>query len=96
MSEFGADCAAGLHGAAAEIRTEEYQADHYRRQLDAILRNPSVIGTSPWVLYDFRTPLRQNKYQRGYNRKGLVADDHRARKAAFETLREVYARLAKR
>jgi len=96
VSEFGADCVAGLHGAADEIRTEEFQADFYRRQFATILGFPSVIGTSPWVLYDFRTPLRQNKYQRGYNRKGLIGEDHHSRKMAFEVVREVYQGLVDR
>jgi beta-glucuronidase len=96
VSEFGADCVAGLHGAADEIRTEEFQADFYRRQFGTILGFPSVIGTSPWVLYDFRTPLRQNKYQRGYNRKGLIGEDHHSRKMAFEVVREIHQGLADR
>ena len=94
ISEFGADCLAGLHGGADEIRTEEFQAEFHRRQFESLLRFPFVSGTSPWILYDFQTPLRQNKYQRGYNRKGLVAEDHRTRKMAFETVREVYRRIA--
>jgi beta-glucuronidase len=93
ISEFGADCVAGLHGAVDEIRTEEFQSNFYERQFTAILSFSSVVGTSPWVLYDFRTPLRQNKYQRGYNRKGLIGQDHRSRKMAFETVREVYRGL---
>ena len=96
ISEFGADCAAGLHGRADEIRTEEFQADFHRRQFESLLRFPFVAGTSPWVLYDFQTPLRQNKFQRGFNRKGLVADDHKTRKMAFETVREAYKGLAAR
>lgn len=96
ISEFGADCVAGLHGEAADIRTEEAQVDFYSRQFKAMARFPSVAGTTPWVLYDFRSPLRQNKYQRGYNRKGLVGDDHHSRKAAFATVREVYDGLRDR
>lgn len=96
VSEFGADCVAGLHGAGDQIRTEEFQSDFYRCQFASILRFQPVVGTSPWVLYDFRTPLRQNKYQRGYNRKGLVGDNHRSRKTVFETVREVYEGLAGR
>lgn len=93
ISEFGADCLAGMRGGTDEPRTEEAQADFYRRQFAAISRFSSVVGTTPWVLYDFQSPLRQNKYQRGYNRKGLIADDHRTRKLAFEAVREVYADL---
>jgi beta-glucuronidase len=96
VSEFGADCVAGLHGAADEIRTEEFQCDFYRRQFASMLRSPSVVGAAPWVLYDFRTPLRQNRFQRGYNRKGLIGDDHKSRKMAFEVVREVYRGLADR
>jgi hypothetical protein len=80
----------GMRGATAEPRTEESQADFYQRQFAVVSHFSSVIGTSPWVLYDFRSPLRQNKYQRGYNLKGLIADDHRSRKLAFATVREVY------
>ena len=94
ISEFGADCVAGLHGRTDEIRTEEFQADFHRRQFESLLRFPCIVGTSPWILYDFQTPLRQNRYQRGYNRKGLVGDDHRTRKMAFDTVREVYRRVA--
>ncbi len=93
ISEFGADCVAGMRGASNERRTEESQADFYRRQFAMVSRFPSVAGTSPWVLYDFRSPLRQNKYQRGYNRKGLIADDHRTHKLAFNAVREIYAGL---
>jgi beta-glucuronidase len=96
VSEFGADCVAGLHGTADEIRTEEFQADFYRRQFTGILGIPCVVGTSPWVLYDFRAPFRQNKYQRGYNRKGLIGEDHQSRKIAFETVRKIYQDLASR
>lgn len=91
ISEFGADCVAGMRGGPNEPRTEEFQADFYRRQFAAISRFSSVVGTAPWVLYDFQSPLRQNRYQRGYNRKGLIADDHLTRKLAFEAVREVYA-----
>ena len=72
----------------------EFQADFYRRQFAVMSRFPSVVGTAPWVLYDFRSPLRQNKYQRGYNRKGLVADDHRTRKLAFDIVRDLYEGLS--
>jgi hypothetical protein len=40
--------------------------------------------------------LRQNKYQRGYNRKGLIGEDHRSRKMAFETVRNIYQGLVGR
>ena len=72
-----------------ELAPAEY--DFYRRQFASILRFSSVVGTTPWVLYDFQSPMRQNRYQRGYNRKGLIADDHHTRKLAFGAVREIYA-----
>lgn len=49
---------------------------------------------SPWILYDFRTERRQGIYQRGWNRKGLVAADKTTRKEAFGILADFYARRA--
>jgi beta-glucuronidase len=93
ISEFGADCVAGKRGGPNESRTEEFQAHFYQRQFASILRFSSVVGTAPWVFYDFQSPLRLNRYQRGYNRKGLIADDHQTRKLAFDAVRRVYAGL---
>ncbi len=46
-------------------------------------------GTSPWLLFDFRSPCRMNRYQQGYNRKGLLSDQG-ARKLAFQVVKERY------
>ena len=52
---------------------------------------PDLAGLSPWILTDFRTPLRVLPgIQDGWNRKGLISD-RGIRKAAFETLRRYYA-----
>lgn len=49
---------------------------------------------SPWILYDFRAEKRMNRYQRGWNRKGLIAQDKTTRKKAFAVLAAHYHRLA--
>jgi len=89
MSEFGAGAKAGVSGKPDERWTEEYQEEVYRRQLDMIEKIPFVRGTTPWILMDFRSPLRANRYQQGYNRKGLVSDQG-VRKLAYQHVRERY------
>ena len=90
ISEFGASAKAGLHGAQSERWTEEYQADLYRHQLDMLNRIPQLRGMSPWILMDFRSPVRLLPgVQDGYNRKGLISDQG-AKKQAFYVLQKAY------
>ena len=90
LTEFGGGALAGHHGSRDEMFTEENQAWIYRRQTDTIATIPYIKGMSPWILYDFRSPKRANRFQRGYNRKGLLSQDKRHRKAAFFVLQEFY------
>lgn len=89
VSEFGAGAKAGHHG--RHKFSEEYQAKVYRRQLAAMSRSRGIRGLTPWILMDFRSPMRENRLQQGFNRKGLVADDRKTRKQAFA----VYAKFSK-
>lgn len=94
ISEFGAGALAGRHGDAAARWTEEYQAEVYRRQLAMLERIPFLRGTTPWILKDFRSPRRLLPgIQDGWNRKGVISERGQ-RKAAFEVLRDWYARRA--
>jgi beta-glucuronidase len=90
VSEVGAGAEAGFHGSAETLFTEECQAEVLRRQFDVLGRYPFVIGTCIWILYDFASPGRQNPHQRGFNRKGLIAEDRRRRKLGFGVLQELY------
>ncbi|MGA2536696.1 MAG: glycoside hydrolase family 2 TIM barrel-domain containing protein, partial [Terracidiphilus sp.] len=90
MSEFGGGAKAGLHGAASERWTEEYQAEVYRHQLGMLNRIPQLRGMSAWILMDFRSPTRNLAgIQDGYNRKGLISDKGQ-KKAAFFVLQKAY------
>ncbi|MCA3263083.1 MAG: glycoside hydrolase family 2 [Telmatospirillum sp.] len=91
ISETGADAVAGLHGAETLLFGEERQAAFYRNQLDILRQFPYVQGMAVWLLYDFRSERRQTRFQRGWNRKGLVAEDKTTRKAAFAALRAAWA-----
>ena len=90
VCEFGADARAGFHGRADELFSEDMQARLYERQLSIIGACPFVKGVSPWLLYDFRSPRRINRFQEGFNRKGLVDADRVTKKKAFAVLRDFY------
>jgi beta-glucuronidase len=90
MSEFGGEAKAGLHGGDNDRWTEEYQANIYRHQLGMLNRIPQLRGMSPWLLMDFRSPLRNLPgMQDGFNRKGLISDQGQ-KKLAFFILQKAY------
>jgi beta-glucuronidase len=90
VSEFGAGAKYGLHGPATERWTEEYQANVYKHQIGMLNRIPGLRGMTPWVLMDFRSPVRQLPgIQDGYNRKGLISEQGQ-KKQAFFVLRKAY------
>jgi beta-glucuronidase len=90
VSEFGGGAKAGLHGGENDRWTEEYQANIYRHQLGMLNRIPQLRGMSPWILMDFRSPLRNlSGMQDGFNRKGLISDQGQ-RKSAFFVLQKAY------
>ena len=92
LSEFGAGAKAGLHGPDTQKFTEEYEDYVYRQQFQMIAKIPFLRGMTPWVLMDFRSPMRQLPgIQDDYNRKGLVSEKGEKKKAFF-TLQEYYAR----
>ena len=93
LSEFGADAKLGLRESGDEPHkfTEDYQAAYYRATLAMAERIPSLAGTSPWILKDFRSPRRQLAgVQDGWNRKGLISETGEE-KLAFDVLAEWYA-----
>jgi beta-glucuronidase len=93
MSEFGADALQGHHGPRESRWTEEHQAWLYEETMKAVLASGVFAGVTPWLLKDFRSPRRwHGRFQRGWNRKGLIAEDG-TRKLAFGVLRDIYAGL---
>ncbi len=90
MSEFGGGARYGLHGAADLRFSEEWQEDLYKHQTAMLDRIPFLRGTSPWILMDFRSPRRLLPgIQDYYNRKGLVSDQGKKKKA-FYVLKKWY------
>lgn len=94
VSEFGADAIFGNHGTPDTRWTEEYQANLFRHQINMLRKMPNLVGMSPWVLMDFRSPTRPLPgIQDFFNRKGLVSTRGQ-KKQAFYVLQEFYREVA--
>ena len=89
LSEFGAGAKRNFK-ADGGIWSEEYQEDVYRHQLEMIQNNDQIQGLSPWILKDFRSMMRPLAgVQDFYNRKGLVDEDGKEKKA-YKVLQQFY------
>jgi beta-glucuronidase len=94
VSEFGGGAPYGRHGDADERWTEEYQQNLYEHQLGMVEKMPNLAGITPWVLMDFRSPLRTLPGVQDYhNRKGVVSNRGQ-RKLAFYVLQKLYKKMA--
>ncbi len=92
ISETGCDIVAGDDRPETAFNSEAFGVAYYSNQIATVEGHPAVAGFVPWLLYDFRTERRQNRAQRGWNRKGLISDDKQTRKQAFNTIAEFYSR----
>lgn len=99
FTEMGGGAKYGNHGDDQQIWTEEFQAAIYAAHIQMVEANRSdtgggpVAGMSPWILKDFRAPVRVLPgIQDGYNRKGLVSEEGE-HKLAFDVLRAYYASI---
>jgi beta-glucuronidase len=95
FSELGADAKAGFRDPQTlRKESEDYQAEYFRQTLKMADKVPTLVGMSPWVLKDFRSPRRQHPiFEAGWNRKGLISEtgEH---KQAFAVLADYYAKKA--
>lgn len=92
ISEFGGEALYGQSGDAevASSWSEEYQEKLFRDNLTMFKNIPNLRGTSPWILFDFRSPFRFHPTnQEDWNRKGLVSDQG-YRKKAWYLMKEYY------
>lgn len=90
ISEFGGGAKFGLHGKESERWTEEFQAALYRENLAMLDKIDGLVGMSPWILADFRSPRRlHSDIQNDFNRKGLLSEKGEKKKA-FYVLRDYY------
>lgn len=91
ISEFGADARPNHRGTHDDLFTEDMQKDVYEKQIETLKDIEYIKGMSPWILYDFRCPRRHNKFQRGYNLKGLLSNDKKHKKLAYFIMQQFYS-----
>ena len=94
ISETGADARAGFSAEGRVLFSEDWQARFLEEQIRRLSAISYVAGVAVWLLYDFRSERRQTSFQRGFNRKGLVAEDKATKKLAFGRLASVFLRWA--
>lgn len=84
VSEFGGDALGGFHADENTRWSEEYQEALYKNQITMLSKIKSLRGITPWILTDFRSPRRQHPiYQNFWNRKGLISETGKKKKAYF-------------
>lgn len=93
ITEFGGGALANFRGTVDEMFTEDRQEAIYKKQVKVLGGIPYIKGISPWILYDFRSPRRKNKFQKGYNLKGLLSKDKKHKKLAFHVMKEFYEKF---
>ena len=91
VCEFGGDARLGHRGTIDELWTEDKQKHIYEQQVITFKKCPYIAGVTPWILYDFRCPRRFNRYQEGFNRKGLIDVDRITKKPAYYVMRDFYS-----
>ncbi len=96
FSEFGGESLLGNSAGppdAAHSWSEEYHAQIHRDQVKMFESMPELRGVVPWILLDFRSPVRMHPlHQQGWNRKGLLSD-RGLKKQAWYIMRDYYDRV---
>ncbi|WP_233164662.1 glycoside hydrolase family 2 protein [Pedobacter sp. ASV28] len=90
ITEVGGDALAGFHADEDTRWSEEFQESLYKYQLPFMSTMSGLRGMTPWILTDFRSPRRQHPfYQDFWNRKGLISETGKKKKA-FYVLKDFY------
>ncbi len=93
ITEFGADALGGFHADDETRWSEEYQELLYKNQFKMLTAISGLRGITPWILVDFRSPRRQHPYYQDFwNRKGLISETGKKKKAFF-VLRDFYTEM---
>lgn len=87
MSEFGGESVYNNKidtAVKASAWNETYVENIYKSQIKMFKTIPFLQGVCPWVLVDFKSPVRmQQTFQKGWNRKGLLSEQGDKKKAWF-------------
>lgn len=74
ITEFGADAKYGFHSNKFRKFSEEKQVSILSESIRTFNSKDYIAGWIIWIYRDFRSPMRLNAYQQGFNRKGIVSD----------------------
>ncbi|MHA1310760.1 MAG: glycoside hydrolase family 2 protein [Candidatus Helarchaeota archaeon] len=74
ITEFGAGAKYNYHSNIFERFSEEKQASILIRSIEIFNSKDWISGWFIWIYRDFKSAFRDNKYQNGFNRKGIVSD----------------------
>jgi len=84
-TEFGAGAKYGFH--ADWIKQVKFSEEKQLQVLDYTIRTINskdyFAGWFIWIYRDFRAPKRLNKFQQGYNRKGIVSGENNEKKLIY-------------
>jgi beta-glucuronidase len=87
ISEFGGEALFGNNDGPSDEAaywTEGYLEQIYLDQVEMFSTIPNLCGVCPWLLFDYRSLGRMNQvYQNGYNRKGLLSENGKKKKAWY-------------
>ncbi|HUY00274.1 MAG TPA: glycoside hydrolase family 2 TIM barrel-domain containing protein, partial [Candidatus Deferrimicrobium sp.] len=76
ITEFGAGAKYGFHSAQNQKFSEEKQASILTHSIETFNSKDYIAGWIIWIYRDFRSPMRMNQYQQGFNRKGIVSENN--------------------
>ncbi len=90
ITEVGGSALAGFHADEDTRWSEEFQESLYKYQIPFMNTMSGLRGMTPWILTDFKSPRRQHPYYQDFwNRKGLISENGKKKKAFF-VLRDYY------
>lgn len=76
MTEFGACAEKGFRSANKEKFSEDRQAEFISSYIRTLNSHDWISGWFIWIWRDFSSPIRINKHQKRFNRKGLVSESN--------------------
>ncbi len=95
LTEFGAGSKEGFHKPlrSAFKFSEEYQASVISHHIKTLNSRDYMAGWFIWIYRDFKSHMRLNPYQSGYNRKGIV-DEHNKKKLIAKIMPKIIRKHA--
>ena len=92
LAEAGIDAVLGEQGFDFGENRQVAYNEKLQTLLKDCMQDNSLQGLCLFVLNDFRTPIKLGRYQKGYNRKGLLTENLEP-KSAYYTVKKGYGSI---